>query len=92
MSDLRILRSGSWRDNYPSYFRCAFRYGHDTTNWSYSVGFRLAKREKVFYRVLRGGSWSRGNSSRFLCTYRDGLDPLGQSRHNGFRIAKRRKV
>ena len=41
-SDRRVIRGGSWNSR-PVYLRSAHRYGYDTDDRSYFIGFRLAQ-------------------------------------------------
>ena len=38
----RVLRGGSWAD-FPEFLRSAFRYGFNTDDANFSLGFRLAR-------------------------------------------------
>jgi formylglycine-generating enzyme required for sulfatase activity len=39
----RVLRGGSWSNDYPAYFRCADRDDHDPANPYNCIGFRAAR-------------------------------------------------
>ena len=39
----RVLRGGSWNDNYTYYLRCANRLYNNPANTSYFVGFRCSE-------------------------------------------------
>ena len=43
MTDMFVLRGGSWFNYDPSYFRCAYRNGFQPSGHDSFIGFRVAK-------------------------------------------------
>jgi len=40
--NVRCVRGGSWYNDNPDYFRCAYRFWSNPVNWGSDVGFRLS--------------------------------------------------
>ena len=67
----RVLRGGSWLNNYPVYFRCADRGRDYPDNWLYFGGFRVVFEDFFsyplpFYSFTLFSSCRRCEESKFL--------------------------
>ncbi|MCW5933646.1 MAG: SUMF1/EgtB/PvdO family nonheme iron enzyme [Fimbriimonadia bacterium] len=56
---MRLLRGGSWNNNNPNNFRCAYRNNNNLNNSNNNVGFRV-----VFEACLRLGLCLHGVDAR----------------------------